>query len=145
LNIALYLVDEALLPPAETKDATPESLSAAIRQYGAAWGTRKIPGEDYARLFEILDNQIEGEGFLPEFAVSGSPYDLLSDLPGTWRLGYFDPSLVHDLYRALGGLADEVERALESESSTVSDFYEYFFEALSYAHERNHAVAIVHE
>ena len=147
MTYTFYIVDESQMPSEDatgTPAATPEAITALIRETGGMWAAVDADVDEYLALWETLDRFIGNEGFLQEIAFGGSPHLLLTGYPGRWRLGYFEASLCQHLLGAFRLQSAEIEEAMKGSSEATKNLYAAFFSALEDANDRNFAVAILH-
>ena len=147
MNYTFYVVDETKMPPASARGtalASPAALRTAVEKHGGRWSSVDADVQSFAGTFSTVDELIGSESYLANLAFTGSPGMLLAGYGGSWRMGYFDASLVHHLYGALSGLATEIEAAISEKPEGAEDVYRAFASALEEAGERGFGVAILH-
>ena len=140
MTYTFYVVDEKAVARAKT----PESIVAAIREFGGRWSVVEVGAEHFAAAFELLDAYAGNEDFLRELAFRGSPDYVLAGNKGQWALGYFEASLVHDLDGAFRLQSEEIEPVLRARPDPLQSVCDGFLSALEEANERGFAVAIIH-
>jgi len=148
VRFTFYVVNEAALPPAATRGtaaATPEAVIAAIRERGGRWTQVGLGVDAFAKVFETIERFTGTSNLLPNLAFTGSPQLLLTARPGTWRLGYFEASLVPHLHAVLQHFGSTIDAAMEPLGDDAEAAFAAFRSALAEAAARGFAVAILHE
>ncbi len=147
MRYEFYIVDESGLVPALLQQAVaqgPEAVLACVRAHGGCWGEARASAADFAQVFSKLDDLTGGQPFLIDLAFAGSPSLVLTGLPGSWQLGYFEASLVQHLQPVFKRWNSRIENAVASISDGAEAVYMRFSQTLDEAFVREGAVAIFH-
>ena len=143
MTFTFYIVDESQLPTDDYPISTLQSVVTAIREHGGRWSVVDSDIESFADAFKTLDGFVNGR-ILPQLAFSGSPNLILTSDPGSWRLGYFETSLVPHLDGAFRQLSTEINDAMQPKNDMTLHVFQSFLSSLEAASERDYAVAILH-
>ncbi len=148
MNFGFLVVDEAALDRVALQAAAlrqdAAAVVSAVRAQGGPWGSVDLDPESYAAAFRALGRQVGQEDLLADLAFAGSPFLVLTGLPGPWRLGYFEARLVRHLQPVLNNRREALEAELAEAGARAEDVGDRFLQALDEAFLRQRAVAIVH-
>jgi hypothetical protein len=147
MNAEFYVVDDALFPEDDFSWANPldpAAIATQIRDGGARWASVNTSIEAFVDAFEILEIHAQAPDYLRDMAFAGSPRLMLTEVPGPWRMGYFEASLASAVLGVIEEKHDEIADETAAKGDEVSDVFNAFHLALQEAHRRHCAVAILY-
>lgn len=147
MNAEFYIIDDALFPEKDLSWADPpdpDAIALRIRSGGAPWGATRTSIEAFADTFEILEPHAKAPDFLRNMAFAGSPRLVLTEVPGPWRMGYFEASLSTALLGVIDEGFDKIAEEMAQKGEGATAVFDAFHLTLQEANARGRAVAILH-
>lgn len=147
MRLAFYVVDEHALGEEPARAALaggPRAVVEAIVRHAGPCKEAGVKPEDFAAVFNVLDRALCSNNFLADLAFAGSPQLVLTGHPGSWRLGYFEASLVQHLQPVFNALDDRLDADVAALPDAAKTVYQCLRQCTDDAFLKHAAVAIVH-